>query len=207
MRGPEHAAGLVAAALTARLPARLADLEERLELDAGALKVPEHVFASDITRLAIAADFPALLVVAQDGASVGEAEDDYDLDDDDEPAAGAVWLVDYPLRVFIWAAVPDAGAGTPRDRQQLVDLMRKRYTLAVREELLAGLGLAAGAAIRPGFRESYSDVDVDARAKLTLAASYVEVVVRVEERLTRLPAVTYVAGGPRAVFVDVEPLE
>lgn len=208
MRGPEDVAASIAGRLEDALPARLTDLEVRLELDAGALPAPAHVYASEVDRLAVAKDFPAILVVAQEAQGVEvTVDDDLDAEDLDEAAAGPTYVVRYPVRVFVWAAVPDAGAGTPRDRQLAVDLMRKRYTLAVREALLADLAAADGITVEHGFRESYSDIDVDSRAKLTLAASYVAVTAAVEETLSKLPAVLHRPAGPRTVIVETEPLE
>lgn len=207
MRGPEYPTGLVAERLADDLPARLTNLETRLALAAGALIPPRTIAAGELSRLSIGNDFPAILVVGQDTGDVVEVDLDDELDDT-PPHAGPTWRVAYNLRVFLWAAVPDAGpGGGPRERQAAVDLLRKRYTLAVRETLMARPILGPGARLDAWWHESYSDIAVDDRAKLTLAASFLDVRAVVEETLEKLPAATYPAGPDgRTIIVTTGPI-
>lgn len=196
MIGPEGAAELAAAWLEARIPYRLAALEARLDLDAGSIGVPALVLPYDRLRLGVE-EYPAILVVAQGLPRLGPVDVNH---------AGDSYRATYRLRVYAWVRDVD---------EQLTDLRRKRYALAIREAFLERLTMSAPPPLpasggNPAPRiatdalslsESYSDIVVD-DAGATIAGAWVEVDVTIEERLEAAPL--ELDGSPA---VEREPVE
>ncbi len=166
MIGPEGVAQLLATRLAEAVPARLTDLELRLDLPANSLPRPSLVLPRDTFDLALN-DYPALLVIPQEVRSMARS----DVGDD----GGETFRVRYAVRVYIWAR---------GEHEQDADLCRKRLTLAAREVLLDRSLLGPDGAIDPTtLIESYSDIAVDEKLAATVAASYLGVDLVFEEDL------------------------
>lgn len=179
MRGPEGAATLVCAWLTARIPARLTRLEEVLGLDAGTLPTPGLITAQDRGTIGLE-QWPAVLVIPQRMEQLELT----DLGSD----GSELYRVGYRIRVLTWVRAED---------HESTATLRNRYALAIRETLLerkqlterATFGSGAfgqdtsEAAVRPEtITEDYSDTFVDDAGR-TIAGGWVELVVTVNELL------------------------
>lgn len=192
MRGPEGAAEVIRARLAGGLPAMVAELNDRLGLAGTAAELaPPGALIDGTPRGLIAAQerpelpldlWPAFLVVAQSMT----AQRRIDVVDE-----GIVYRRRYPVRVFIWArgeAAIDVGAAVDTSDRGFVDtdLRRKRYTLAVVELLLGLQHLGDGTYLdEVSLRESYSDVMLDEDLAATIAASWVQIDVELDELLAR----------------------
>lgn len=173
MRGITGATAAVAAHLTATLPAKVDELDGRLAYPPDApLEAPELITTEERPRLDGNA-WPAIFVAGQDTTRV-------DLDDPNVDGAGAVrYRITYRLRILCFVR----GATFADVTRRIGDL-----TLAVREVILPGARLDAYAA-EPGhydptdLAESYSDVGTT-DARRSIAASYVDVSVIMEETLS-----------------------
>jgi hypothetical protein len=180
--GVEGASQLLADAMAAGVPARLAELEERLELEPGTVTRPQLVLPRDEWHLRLE-DYPAILVVPQEVRGMERL----DVTDD----GGEAYAVRYAMRVFVWARGEHASD---------TDLVRKRLTLAVREALLMPGALGDVGVIDPvSLGESYSDVAEDDEIKATIAAAFIACDVVLEETMSG-PGPNYSAD---AVLVDV----
>lgn len=184
MRGPDAAATLLADHLEAKVPDKVHELEERLELAPGTVELPGLYTAEDRPQLAIE-EWPAVLVIPR------EAE----LTVVDVIEASTVYRVTYRLRVYLFARAQEF-ADTSR--------LRHRLMLAVREVLLGKLDLGdPDAAIDASrYRESYSDVDVDPRDQRSIAGAYAELSLILEETMTT----DLLRQGPLTPEVTGEPL-
>lgn len=169
MRGIRGATAAVADYLAAALPAKVAALEDRLEYPAGTFPPPALVTTQEQPRLDGDA-WPAVFVAGQDTTSIDV--DEY-LDD-----GGTRYRITYRLRVLCFVR-GEGFADTTRRRDD--------FTLAVRELLLEAVRLDdhadEPAEVDPtSIAESYSDVGTT-EARASIAASYVDVSVIMEETL------------------------
>lgn len=193
MRGPEVATTLVKDALEDRLPAKLVELNARLALAGTEVLGPPALYATEVRAQLDADDFPAIQVVAQDARSLKLVA----VEDGSE-----VYAVTYALRTFLWVRDQEYPEVTRR---------RDRMALAMREVILEALTLSdaeGGAVVNPEtLRESYAEPANDSVGR-SIAASYLELEVTIEERIARTTgpeAVTSVIVGANA-GAD-EPLE
>lgn len=192
MIGPEGAAQAVAERLAAALPGRLAELRTRYTVTAAELPDPALVEPHDRIRRPLE-DWPAVLVLVQQLARFTPT---------DRPSAGGeTWVARYPFRVYLWLRAED---------DVDVDLLRKRYVLAVREVLLARRSLmdTAGPAgdvpnVDPlALTEDYGPVALDENGN-TIAAAYVAADILIAEEVTPLPEL----GTVNTTTVTVEHLD
>lgn len=181
--GPEAAAASLAARLADQLPTKLDELATRYEAEPATLPHPAVVAAHDRLRLPVE-DWPAVLVLVQELSRITPVDRPQD--------GGETWVGRYPFRVYLWLRGDD-DAG--------VDLLRKRYVLAVREVLMARRSLidptsdAAGTATPAGdvpvidalaLREDYGPVALS-DAGATVAPAWVGADVLIAEEVPRLP--------------------
>lgn len=179
MRGPEGAAELAATLLATDLPPRLAALASRLEVDPALIPPPALVLPYDEPNLALE-DWPAVFVVVEELLTLAPAEVHGD--------ASETYRARYRALVYAWVRA---------DGYLEVDLLRKRYVLAIREALLArksltpapSYGSGAFGAQVPGvvvdptsLRESLSPPLTDGNGR-TIAGAYVAAILTVEEFL------------------------
>lgn len=178
MNGPEGAATNVVAWLTTRIPARLRVLEQRYGLPAGGL--PDPVKVLDHERGPIPMEhWPSVYVLSRGmgGMQLVDVRDD----------SSEIYQVTYGIRVLVWVRA---------EGYEAVDLLRKRYILAVREALLERKQLTPAATYGSGdlgsptaqtmiapetMREDYSEVILDSGR--TIAGAYLDVNVLVTEVL------------------------
>lgn len=179
MDGPEGAAARLGLWLEHRLPVRLAMVRVRLDLDEAQLPAPAAVLGYDKLTLGVE-EWPAVLVVGDQLRRLRLLEVD--------PITGAEhYAATYALRVF---------AMVRGDGELDVDLVRKRYVIAVREALLERKTLGelppydaapvAGDgrfAVNPAsITESYSDL-APTESGATIAGAWLAVEVTVQEAL------------------------
>lgn len=216
MRGPEDAAGLVAAMLAGDLPAKVGELAARLNLPAaglpGAPPVPDSLEAPRLVaaeeRYNLTDDeWPAVLVnvlsIVRTEPVDTVAGPPTELGVVDADAGAQVWAVTYRVRVYVYARGEDYGD---------TDRRRKRLTLAARELLLTNRELdpqVAGAAVVAAWAgESYSSIEP--RVGRSVAGAYVDVDVKLYEVARTAPAPQYQATTPLVVvdppFPALEPL-
>lgn len=197
MIGPEGASEVVAELVTDRFTAKLDELIVRLDLDAGAEAGRGDLPYVNLTVITeprplgtfTVNEYPIVLVVAQNADRLEEV---------DRVAGGIVYLVRYPVRLFLFAR------GGSFDE---TDLRRKRYVLALREVLLQAQELLG---LDPtSLRESYSDVGPSADKEVrTVAGAFIEATVTIEETLAPLDYVgigeaSYPAPAPDGWVNDV----
>lgn len=170
MEGPEVAAQAVAARLSEQMPLTLAAFAVRYGVAASSLPHPMLLTAHEYGPLALE-QWPALHVLGKDLLSMKLIDR---LDDGDE-----LYRCVYQLRVLCWVRA---------DQATHVDVLRKRYVLAVRETLLRKRSLAGPAdneatVIPESIRENYSDLFTDPGAGDMLAGGWLDVQVAVAEVL------------------------
>jgi hypothetical protein len=119
MLGPEAVADTLAARLTLKLPAHLAAVRAARGIAAADLPDPAIIEPHDRWRIPLE-EWPAVLV---DVTALTRLTPARHSDDNSES-----YIARYPFRVFLWVRHED-------DRD--VDLLRKRYVLAVRHVLLS----------------------------------------------------------------------
>ena len=167
--GPEGAASLLAARLATALPAKTAELRDRLVLDPMQLPDFTEVWAHQAGSLGIES-WPLIEITnTADAAWVPLADSD--------PGTGRAWRIGYGLAVWLWAR------GDGYDDTAAV---RGRLTLAVCEVLAARLVLSDDPVARisdQGLSVSYSDVGTDT-SKRTIAGAKITLTVNVDESLT-----------------------
>lgn len=187
MQGAEAARKLAAGRFEATIPDKLAELRQRYGADpsptadldqAGTLPAVALFGASERARLE-ADEWPALLVTRLRTPTLATLE----------PVDGGMVLyrVSYRLRAYLYVR-----------GQEFDDVTDKvdRYVLAVREVLLANLGLAAspelGAFVDPnGVVEDYSGVELDDVGR-TVGAAFIDFGLSLQE----LAAPTLIPGAP-----------
>lgn len=177
MIGPEGAGERVRAWLEARIPARLRILETRLGLTPGSIGDPDHVAGEERGPLGIE-EWPAVYVLPQTMRSLELADVDGE--------AGELYRATYGIRVLAWVR---------EDGYAEVDLLRRRYVLAIREALLERRTLQLSQSVYVGnpdadlavdprsIRESYGDLLTDESTQQTIAGAYLDVDVTVAELL------------------------
>lgn len=194
MLGPEGTAELARTWLAAALPARLAAIATRLNVPAGTLPPPSTVAAYDRARLAVE-EWPAVVVEVENLRKL-ELIDVVD-------QAGELYRTTYAARLYVWVR---------GDGYAEVDLVRKRYTLAVREVCLANKSLRpfrigtavdnAPIAVDPAsIRESLSPELTDDTGR-TIAGAFLDLDLITLELLTGPPSL----GTVNVTRVDERPL-
>lgn len=173
MLGIDGAASVVGSTLAANLPAKITELETRLNLVAGTIGQPGRIeeYPQPPETLALS-DYPAVMVDALETMSLMPL---------DIVNGNLSYLGRYSLRTYVWV----------RDQEfSNVALKVRRYMLGVREVLLNNQGLmTTGARVDDStFKESYSDVASD--DKRAIAAAFLEFQVTLEELLTSPPEAT-----------------
>lgn len=179
MDGPEGAQARLEAFVRAQVPGQLDAIAADLDIAdrtvplgpnrPAPLPDPKVLEPSDVAKLSID-QFPCHIVTILDTPLIERVDADLaDLDDDlDAPqtSTGVGYQVTYVARIFTFAR----GATFAE-----TNAARYRYTLALRQAFLRHPGLASAGAAHINeatWRESYSDLDRDARR--TIGASYVE---------------------------------
>lgn len=171
MLGPEEVTRTVVRRLRTAMPDRLTMLRARYETTLAKLPDVALIEPDELDVLAIN-EFPAIFAVPLDTSGrldnrQTEATGDYD-----------EYSFTYNVRVFVYARGGD---------YKSTSLMTKRYTLAVRECLLAGKQLTTGdenLTIEPKtLRESYSQVSQLPDSQKYISGSYLDVQVVSEERI------------------------
>lgn len=180
MRGMDGALDDLVVALGQRVAPELEELEAVRGWDDGTLPRPGLVDRGQRPRLE-EHEWPAILVVpvSLDGRRTV-----------DRSGAAETYRSAYRVRVYLFVRA---------DGFEAVETLRARYALAVSEVLLESPGLRddGTAAVDPtSLRESYSDVLPDEVGR-SVGAMYVELVVDLEESVTRSPL------HPGATGVDV----
>lgn len=179
MIGAEGAANRVADWLTTALPERLGVLRARLAIDESLLPNPNLVAGVEHGQLALE-EWPAVLVQARELVSMTRA----DVYDD----ATELYRCVYQLRCLSWVRA---------ETIESTDLLRKRYTLGLRETLMWRKSLVAEApygsdptaatesatVVANSLRESYSELFTDTTVGDVLAGSWVDVQVAIMEVL------------------------
>lgn len=199
MYGPEVAADRLAARLRDRLPGQLAALADDLDAADGDLPPPALIEPHDRMRPLGIEEWPAVFVVVTGVAGVRSARRD---------DAGEAFAVRYPFRVYLWLR---------HESDTAVDLLRKRYVLAVREVLFARRALlaaelaanrtylpdaAAGPYVDPlALREDYAPLALDDAGR-TIAAAYLEAELLAAELVAAPPSLGTVDEGLVAAAAD-----
>lgn len=178
MIGPEGAGAITAAWLLSRLPARLAIIEARLELEPGSLATPSLVEDHETGPIALE-EWPAVYVLPQRVTDVRLIEHADGAED---------YRVTYAVRILMWVRATSHGD---------TDLLRKRYALATREALLERKQLSPPPGyLEPGYgddtsivtvnpatiREDYSGL-VDTDSAATIAGAWLDVELAFTETL------------------------
>ena len=162
--GAEDVRLALTAALASVLPARLAEVEARLGLDAGTLAMPTLIGATDV-RLIPPESWPALMVVVTTAGGRRLVE---------VLPEGNVYEAAYTVRLM-----PLVRA----DGFEVTGTLRDRYDAAVTHAVLAHQVLAGGR-MGGSVVNRYSDVVRDEDAGATVAASFVEFDLVVAETVT-----------------------
>jgi hypothetical protein len=173
MIGSEGVARHVMLTIQNNMPAKLAELRQRLSVSSDELPEVMRYYAHDIDELEVGG-FPAVLVTETESTGnlgvrevvFGEQADEY--------------TFEYIMRIYLWA-MGDSAGGTA--------LLAKRLVGAVEEILLQNKLIYSGhdgdefAKLDPKHvKHSYSDAAVDG-AKHVLSAAYVEVHIATRELL------------------------
>lgn len=189
MIGVEGAVQLVAERIADALPGKIEELRDRLGVDAATLPDPQLIVAQETPELRME-QYPAVMIVAQETRSIGRAE----INDDGYES----FFIRYAVRAYVWARGQQASD---------TDLVRKRYTLAVRELLLARNLLAPAAAADPTTMvESYSEIGVDEDQRATIAAAFIGFDLVTEETLQPAPdAPDAPLGTVATTVVEIHP--
>lgn len=160
MIGPEGAASLLVARYAMALPAKTAELRDRLEVDdAFALPNVQTVCYGPAPSTSMEA-WPIVETYSVRSEPVRSNGD-------------GTWSTGYVVRTYAW---------TRSTNPDEVARVRDRLTLALSEVLLAGPVLATGVVVRDGWSWSMSDLLNDDQQR-TLGGVYFELVLDVEESL------------------------
>lgn len=167
--------------MAAATPGQLDEIADRVGVTRPAgLPNPKILPPSEVAKLSIG-DFPCYIVTVWDAPRMERVDlDPADLDDPndlpDRPLYGSRWRVRYVLRVFTFAR----GATYAE-----TNFGRFRYALALREAILGRPSMGDQRVIvdETSWREAYSELESDARAKRTIGAAYAEFGVDVIEDL------------------------
>lgn len=171
MRGPDDAARLVAGRLERRVPLKLIELEGRLGLPPATIDRPRLYAAEERPQIELDL-WPAIIVVPREA----------DLILTDRVSGSETYDVNYRLRVYAFAR---------GETFEETSTARHRLALAVREVILErpSLGDAGARVDVSGYRESYSDVDIEDRDGRSIAGAYAEFGLIIEETMASVEGI------------------
>jgi hypothetical protein len=171
MLGPEEVTRTLVRRLRTAMPDRLTMLRARYDTTLAKLPDVAKIEPDELDVMTLE-DFPAIFAVPLDTSGRLDNRQTETTGDYDE------YSFTYNMRIFVYARSGD---------YKTTSLLTKRYTLAVRECLLAGKQLTEGdenLTIEPKtLRESYSQVSQLPDSKKYLSGAYLDVQIVSEERI------------------------